>query len=251
MVLKKKNNLKVNEFYDINKYPATWGNCVLGISMPLIDYKQSSTKCFETEKYMISKIKKSGVGVIFSYSDGLYMHSSESASELKIKFQNLMEKHKQAFLNLIHKDINIIPLAYTFTTWSQMILNCKNFTNYFRKIKKEYDKDKKFQKYVKLDIDSVGKKIDENTINYILEECLLDYLIVKMKVRLQNDYVQDKEEWVLNYYHGKPHRTHAYIHQKNFLKLESKNVYQNAWYDALNKKLYEFDRMDIETFDFN
>ena len=36
-----------------------------------------------------------------------------------------------------------------------------------------------------------------------------------------------------------------------FLLTISDNFYENSWYDALNNKLYEFDRMDIETFDFS
>jgi hypothetical protein len=70
-------------------------------------------------------------------------------------------------------------------------------------------------------------------------------------LRLQNEYTKDKEEWILNCYHGKPHRSHIYLHKKNFFKLEnSKNIYQNSWYDLLNKKLYIFERLDIDTFDF-
>jgi hypothetical protein len=251
MVLKKKNNLEINEFYDINKFPSEFGMTVIGISMPLIDNKQSASKCFESEMFLMDKIKKSGVGGIFSYSDGLYMNSDEPAYELKTKYQNLMEKHKHAFMKLVHKNIYIIPSAYTFTTWSQMILNCQSFTDYFKKIKEIYKKDKTLQHYVKLDIEKVGREVSEHTINYILEECLLDFLVAKMKIRLQNDYIQDKEKWILNSYHGKPHRTHAYIHQKNPLKIKSENCYENSWYDLLNKKLYEFDRLDIETFDFN
>jgi len=247
-----KNNkqLGINEFYDINKFPRTKGIAVLGISMPLIHSKQSSKKCFETEEYLIEKITKSCVGAVFSYSDGLYMNSCEPAYLLKRKFENLMEQHKQAFIRLVSKNVYIIPSAYSFTTWSQMILNCENFTAFFKKIKEIYSKDKLFQKYVELDIKSAGKEINEQTVNYILEEILLDYLVAKMKVRLQNDYIQDKEEWVLNYYHGKPHRSHVYIHQKNLLNLKTKNIYENSWYDALNKKLYEFDRLDIDTFNF-
>ncbi len=250
MVRNKGSNPGVNEFYDINTFPTTKGIAVLGLSMPLIHFKQSSKKCFETEEYLIKKITKSCVGAVFCYSDGLYMNSNEPAHMLKRKFENLMEQHKQAFMKLINKNPHIIPSAYTFTTWSQMILNCEDFTKHFDKIKKIYAKDKLFKKYLELDITSIGKEINEQTINYILEEVLLDYLVAKMKVRLQNDYIQDKEEWVLNYYHGKPHRSHVYIHQKNLLNMKTKNIYENSWYDALNKKLYDFDRLDIETFDF-
>ena len=75
---------------------------------------------------------------------------------------------------------------------------------------------------------------------------------MKGQVRLQNDYTKDKEQWILNCYQGKPHRSYIYLLQRNFFNLQNpKNTYENSWYDGLNKKLYEFDRLDIETFDFS
>jgi len=246
-----KSVLGINEFYNINKFPSSEGMTVLGISIPLINYKQSATKCFQATEFLISKIKKSGVGAIISYSDGLYMNSDEPANKLKYKFQLLMEKHKQKYLKLIHQNINIIPSAFSFVTWSQLILSCKEFSNYSKKLKEIYSKDKLFQKYVDLDITTTNRVIDENSINYILEEVLLDYLIVMGRVRLQNDYIQDRQKWILNCYHGKPHRAHVYIYQKKIFNLKSDNIYKGSWYDLINQKLYEFDRLDIETFDFN
>jgi len=247
----KKDYLKVNEFYDINKFPAKRGILIIGISMPYIDKKQSPKNLFKTTSPLTSKIKMSGVGDVMVYSDGLYMNSDEKSSILKKKYQKLMEDHKEGYLKIIKKDIYLIPSAFTFTTWSQLILNCPKFQKLFVKLKKIYTKDKDFQRCVKLDITSAKRKVNQNTINYILEEVLLDYLVAKGKVRLQNDYVLDKEEWILNCYNGKPHRSHVYIHQKNLLKIKSNNIYQNSWYDLDNKKLYEFDRLDIESFDFS
>ena len=247
----KKHHLKINEFYDINKFPTKRGILVIGISMPYIDKKQSPKNLFKTTSPLTSKIKMSGVGEIIVYSDGLYMNSDEKSSTLKNKFQKLMEDHKEGYLKIIKKDIYLIPPAFTFTTWSQLILNCPKFRKQFEKIKRIYKEDKQFQKYVKLDITSANKKVNQDTMSYILEEVLLDYLVAKGKVRLQNDYVQDKEEWILNCYNGKPHRSHVYIHQKNILKIESDNIYQNSWYDLDNKKLYQFDRLDLKSFNFS
>jgi hypothetical protein len=85
-----------------------------------------------------------------------------------------------------------------------------------------------------------------------LEEILLDYLVMKGQVRLRNDYTMDGEEWVLNTYHGKPHRSHIYLHQQNYFRLDnSRNVFQNSWYDVASRKLYEFDRLDIDSFNFD
>ena len=201
-------------------------------------------------EFLVSKIKKSGVGAIISYSDGLYMNSDEPANQLKYKYQILMEKHKQKYLKLIYKNVNIVPSAFSFTTWSQLILSCENFTTYFTKLKEKYSNDKQFQKYVEMDIETTNRIVDENTINYILEEVLFDYLIAMEKVRLQNDYVQDRQKWILNCYHGKPHRAHVYLYQINLFNFKSDNVYKSSWYDMENKKLYDFERLDIETFDF-
>ncbi|MCF7910123.1 hypothetical protein K9L16_00430 [Candidatus Pacearchaeota archaeon] len=247
----KKKKLGINEFYDISKFPAEPGITVVGISMSRIDKGQAPAKLFKECIRVIPKIKKPLVGDIMVYTDGLLMNSDNPASELKMKFQRLMEEHKRGYMKLIKKDIYLVQPAYAFTTWSQMILNCPGFHSYFEKLKEIYSKDKQFQKYVQTDITSANKDVNENTINYILEEVLLDYLVVKGKVRLQNDFVQDKEKWILNCYSGKPHRSHAYMHQKNFFKIRSTNVYQNSWYDLTNKKLYEFERMNIDNFDFS
>lgn len=248
--VKIKNKLGINEFYDINKLPVSYWITVLWISMPLIEFKQSAKNCFDSTKFIISKIKKSSVGAVIVYSDWLYMNSDDSAFELKSKFQLLMENHKQKYSKLISKDKNIIPSAFSFVTWGQLILSCNDFTKYLRQLKEYYLKDELFKKYVEMDIVWNNKTVNKNTVNYILEECLLDYLVAMGKVRLQNDYVQDKETWILNCYHWKPHRSHVYIYQKNFFNFKSTNIYKWSWYDLMNKKLYDFDRLDIESFDF-
>ena len=86
----------------------------------------------------------------------------------------------------------------------------------------------------------------------MLEEILTDYLVVKGESNLPNSYTQGKEEWILNCYHGKPHRSYVYLLQNNLMSIDNpKNIYQNAWYDLSVKKLYEFERLDIDTFDFS
>lgn len=241
-----------NIFFDINKFPSDFGITILGVSMPHITTVQKPEACFTADLYQIPKIQISGVGAHIVYSDGLYMYSDESAVSLKTKFQKLIEDHKEGYQNQIKKNPTVIPSSYTFTTWSQLILECKNFSRYLKKIEKFYVSDLKFQEYVKADIEKAGKKVSPNTIAYILEEILLDFLVVKGKVRLQNDYIGGKEKWILNCYHGKPHRAHIYFHQTNPLSINnSQNLYQDSWYDVLSNKLYEFHRLDIDSFDFS
>ena len=241
-----------NEFFDINKFPKEQGVTYYALSMPLLNNVQSPEACYQADLDLITKIQVSNVGAQIVYTDSLYLYSEAPAMELKLKHQKLIEEHKQGWLNLIKQNIYIIPSAFTFMTWSQLILECPRFSNHLTKLRRIYKNDPIFQNYVQLDIVGVGREVNDCTIGYMLEEILLDYLVVKGQVRLHNDYTKDKEEWILNCYHGKPHRSHVYLHQKNFFGLENKkNVYENSWYDLLNKKLYVYDRLDIETFDFS
>ncbi len=244
--------LGINEFYDINKFPKEPGIVFFGISMPLLNNVQSPEKCSEMDEYLISKIQVSNVGVQVVYTDNLYLYSAEKAVDLKLKYQKLIEEHKSAWLNLIRKDIYIIPSAFTFMSWGQLLLDCPKFSSYLVAFKKMYEQDALFQKYVADDIRGADREVNDLTVSYILEEILLGYLVMKGQVRLQNDYTKDKEQWILNCYQGKPHRSYIYLLQRNFFNLQNpKNTYENSWYDGLNKKLYEFDRLDIETFDFS
>ncbi|MFT4283179.1 MAG: hypothetical protein ACMXX6_02015 [Candidatus Woesearchaeota archaeon] len=244
-------HLKENEFYDINKFPSSKGICVYGISMPLIDKSHSPKKVFDAANSMISKIKKTGVGDVIVYSDSLYFNSSKDAFDLKKKFQKQIEDHKSGYLKLVDKDIFLVTSAFSFVTWSQLMLDCPKFNFYFEKLVKIYEKDENFKKIVKEDILRAKKKVDKFSINYILEEVLLDYLVAKGKARLRNDFVLDKEKWILHCYLGKPHKSHTYLFKNNLLKIKSDNCYEHTWYDLKEKKLYDFDRMNIETFDFS
>jgi len=248
---KKKRSIKKNEFFGINKLPNGQGITVVGISMPLIGNRQSPKECIKSTNHIIPKIKESGVGAVILYTDSLYLNSNEKASILKTKFQKVIEDHKRGYLKLIKRNVNIIPKAFSFTTWGQILLDCPDFTDYFKELKKIYSKDKIFQKYVKEDIIITGRRVNDNHVNYILEEVLLDYLMTKGKVRLQNDFVGDRQGWILNSYHGKPHKSHAYLYQKNFFKLKSNNQFENCWYDLNAKILYDFNNLDIDSFDFS
>lgn len=241
----------VNEFYDVNKFPRTPGIFYFALSMPLLNSTQHPKDMYAADEHIISKIVASNTGVQVIYTDNLYLYSDEPAVELKLKHQKMIEAHKQGWLKLIRQNIHMIPQAFTFMTWNQLILDCPNFSARLTELHRIYHIDVKLRNYVQNDIESSGRTLSTCTLGYMLEEILLDYLVVKGQVRLHNDYTNDKEEWILNTYHGKPHRSHVYLHQRNFFELDNpKNIYQNSWYDALNRKLYDFDRLDIETFDF-
>ncbi len=240
--------MKKNEFFDINKFPKQEGLLLFGISMNRIDNTQSAQKCFEYMNNFISKISVPHVGLNIIYADNLYLYSDEKACDIKNKFQTLSHKHKHGFIKLLERNPQYTPTAYSFTSWNQMILNSKMFLTYFGELRKIYKENMEFQKLVSLDIGD-GTNITENQVNFILEEILMFYLASKGKIRLQNDYIQDKQKWVLWCYPGKPLLSEIYLYQQNFFNLEnSTNIYENSFYNLEDEKLYDFSKIDLETF---
>lgn len=183
-----------NEFYDINKFPKEPGIFYLALSMPLLSNTQHPKEMYKADLDTIKKLRASNTGVHIVYTDNLYLYSNEPGMDLKLKHQKMIETHKQGWLKLIKKNIHIIPSAFNFITWNQLILDCENFSTYLTKFLKIYEKDKKLQKYVKNDIERTGRKVNKYTINYILEEILLDYLVIKGQVEIKNDYTQNKHK---------------------------------------------------------
>jgi hypothetical protein len=240
---------KRNVFYDINQFPKQEGMLVFGISMPKISNSQSARNCFNYVKELIPKIYFPNVGLTFLYGDNLYLYSDKNPAELKHKHQTLINYHKLEFKNILTKNPQFIPNSFSYLTWNQAILESSRFLDYFNQLKRIYKEDKQFQNYVKEDIKEAGKKFDDNSINFILEENLLAYLISKGQIRLQNDYVQDKQKWTLMCYPGKPLKSEIYLFQQNFFNLHNeKNLYDNCFYDLEENKLYEYNFLNLEAF---
>lgn len=243
---------KENEFFDINRFPKQEGLLFFPISMSRIDNAQSSQECFDYMTMFIPKIIQPTVGLNIIYGDNLYLYSDEKACDLKNKFQTLSHKHKYGFIKLLEKNPKYIPTVFSFTSWNQLILENKAFLRYFGELKKIYKEDKKFQKFVLKDIDNNSKDVTQNQVNFILEESLMFYLTSKGQGRLQNDYIQDKQKWMLWCYPGKPLLSEIYLYQQNFFNLENpENIYENSFYDLKGKKIYDFSKMDLKTFKKN
>lgn len=243
------NLLTTNKFFDINQFPQEEGMIVFGISLSKISNAQRAEKYFEYLEHFLNKIVKTeGIGAVILYSDYLYMHTDQgSPQELRKRYIELMLQHKNSFLKIIGRRRELIPKAYTFLTWGQLILEFREFTTYFAELKRIYQNDTKLREYVAAD--SVGKQMNENQANFILEESLVLHLISKGKFRFDNDYIQHREKWILNCYPGKPLFTEVYLCQKNFFELKNPgSVYENSYYDLEGKLLYDFTKVDLTSF---
>lgn len=241
-----KKQLEKNEFFDINKFPQKEGMLIFGISMSQISNVQGAKKCFCYIEELVKKINYPYVGLTFLYSDNLYFYQKGEPAKLNKKFQQLMISHKNEFSKMLEKNKWYIRDSFGFITWNQALLEVKDFMGYFSKLREIYKKDKVLQEYIKKDIGNANKKISENSINFILEEILVFYLASKGVLKFPNKYLNGKEKWVLWCYPGKPLNSEIYLYKKNFFKLHNKvNNYENSFYDLSEKKLYNYDKLEI------
>lgn len=233
------------ELFDINKVPKEAGLLMFGISLSRISNSQSAEKCFEYMQNFIPKIVRPEVGLNVVYGDSLYMNSLEKARDLKKKFEPLIHAHKHGFIKLLEKNPIYIQKSFNFVTWTDMILESKDFFNYLSNLKKIHSEDTDLQKLVKKDIGSDNPKEEE--VDFILEEILMFYLTAKGKIRLKNEFVQEKHKWILWCYPGKPLYSEIYLYNKNLFNLENPdNKYQNSFYNLESKKLYDYSKIKVE-----
>ncbi len=244
----------INEFFDITKFPAQKGILLFGLSMNKLNNRQNAQNCLEDIRvFTPNKISKPLVGLNFIYTDFLYLYSDRPAPELKESFMSQVINHKNSLQKLLAKN-NLelqIQHAFNYLVWNQLYVGTNDFYIKFQEIKKIYNESDLFQKYVKEDCDFYGRSMEENQINYFLEEFLMMYLMSKGEVKLPNEYIENQQKWVLFCYPGKPLKGTIYLYNLNPFNLNwTENIYQNAHYDLSSKKLIEFDRVDLETYTY-
>lgn len=241
-----------NIFFDINKLPAEKGLLVFALSMANLQTKQNAAKCLEAlRSFSPDKISKPLVGANFIYSDYLYLYSKKPAPELKESFMHQIINHKNSLQKLIeknHLDFQI-QHAFSFMVWNQLYVGTKNFNELFISVKEIFLKDKLFQKYMSEDCALFQREMEENQINFFLEESLMAYLLAKNQIILPNNFIENNQKWILLCYSGRPIKSMIYLAKLNPFKLDwSENPYQNAFYDLESKQLIKYEDVDLETY---
>ena len=242
----------VNTFFDINKLPPEKGLLLFGLSMNKLFNRQSPEKCIEDIRHFhTAKVSKPLIGLNFMYSEFLYLYSNKPAPELKESFMTQIISHKNGLQKIIEKN-NLdfqIQHAFNYMAWAQLYVGTKNFNELFSAVKKIYKEDALFQKYLKQDCEQYGREMEENQVNFFLEEILMFYLLTKNQVKLPNEYIENNQKWILFCYPGRPLKSTVYLYKLNPFKLDwPENPYQNAHFDLESKQLIEFDRVDLETY---
>lgn len=244
--------IELNTFFDINKLPPEKGLLLFGLSMNKLDNRQNAEHCMDDIRHLgTDKISKPNVGLNFIYSDFLYLYSDRPAPELKHSFMNQVIYHRNSIQKLIEKSHMEFQIqhAFNYIVWNQLYVGTKDFNWRFDQLKKIYNSDEKFQKYLKEDCETFGRDMEDNQINFFLEEILMMYLLSKGQIKLPNEYIENNQKWTLWCYPGRPLKSTVYIYQLNPFKLDwSESPYQNCQYDLESKQLIDFSRVDLETY---
>lgn len=251
---------KINEFFDVGKMPKGIWMLWFGISVTNLVTKQSPEKCFDHIEIFgdmpHQNRNDSGIGAHFSYTDFLYLYNNElPSSEHKSKYMNLQLDHKNWLLSLIKKDKKYSTGFFSFGVWNQLYLDIKDWLHFhelLRQLHRIYQQDKQFQKHIAEDAYKFKVQLDENQLGFFLEEFLMMHLIAKGKIWFpQNDFIKDRQDWILICYPGPILKWHAYLLQKNFFKLENpKSKYENCFYNVEKRVLYDTTRMDLKTYNY-
>jgi hypothetical protein len=246
-------SLEKNVFYDINKLPPEKGLLLFGLSMNRLLNRQDAEHCLEDIRYLgINKMSKPLIGLNFIYSDFLYLYSNKPAPELKHTFMNLVIDHRNSMQNLIEKHSREFQIQHGFNymVWNQLYVGTKNFNHLFEELKRIYKNDARFQKYLRLDCETFNKDMEENQVNFFLEEVLMMYLLRKNQIKLPNEYIEGNQKCILFCYPGKPLRSEIYIHQLNPFDLSwNENPYQDVNYDLEARQLIDFNNVDLDTYE--
>ncbi|MBX4198857.1 hypothetical protein KW800_01085 [Candidatus Parcubacteria bacterium] len=244
--------MEKNQFFDINKLPPEKGLLLFGLSMNKLFNRQSPENCLEDIRHFTpSKVSKPLIGLNFIYSDFLYLYSDEPAPELKNTFMSEVIAHRNGVQKIIEKNHLEFQIqhAFNYIVWSQLYVGTKNFNQLFISLKKIYAEDSLFQKYINEDCQRYGREMEDNQVNFFLEEILMMYLLTKNQVKLPNEYIEGQQKWILFCYPGRPLKSTVYMYQLNPFNLDwSENQYQNSHFDLEAKQLIDFNRVDLETY---
>jgi len=240
----------MSEFHDINRFPKDWGLLVFPISMSRIATGQHQKHYIEWLLQLAEKIQSNQVGANFLYSDGLYMNFENNAFETKNRFASTATSHKQGMLRLLdkHRQTFQIRSAFSFQSWFQMYLSHPDFFARLSDIRKLYSEDTLFQRYVALDAQDHERELTVHQIEFYLEEILFYYLASNRQLHFSNEYVQNREQWVLLCYPGSPLRAEIYLHQLDPFGLNSeKNPYKGS-YDLSKRVFINHETVDLKQY---
>ncbi len=247
---------ETGRFFDINKLPKDYGILVFPISMSRVQNGQSPKDYLKFLRHFSpNKVSESKIGAHFIYGDYLYLHSKEKAAILRDRYAGMVVDHVNGLKKIIYKHRNEFQIqsAFSFQVWNDQYLRYEgDFQARFEQFKKLALADKRMVQCIRDDCKHWNKKYTEEQVNFFLEECLMFHFLSKGKLRILNDYVADRERWILWCYPGYQPKCFIYTYQRNFFKLQNpENRYENCTYDLSSNLLVDLTKIDLENYNYN
>lgn len=226
--------------HDINLIQGD-GFLVIPISMARVSTGQTPEKIYEIFHYFAKKLGTYSNDVILLYTSGLYFNEDDLSYDKRVKMNEQVLNHSNALRKLIQKKKQYMPNAFHFLPIDYIILNSKEFHQFFYTLKKLEKKDKKFREVIKKD---VGKrKYTEAHVNFILEEVSVAHIIRERLVEFPRTLVRN-DIWRLIVYSGDYMETDYYQWKNKILpQTDTLNPYNGSQYDFDKKKIFIFDQI--------
>jgi hypothetical protein len=237
---------KIDSNGDIKILPRQNGVLIFPISMAKISGELSATNLFAIlENQIHSKWNNYPLSIIFLYTGDVYSKyglGSNSSYNYDIK------KHKEDCMRIINYSTYLTKDAFSFVDWDELFNSDKIISEKFEELKSIYLSDEIFQKLMYSDLKRLGKTVDTNNINFLLEEMILPYLFVKGGFDFTDKFTNNTNRYKLICYSGNCPKILVYIHQMNFFNLDkTTNVYQNCFYNFKSNFLFNFEEINLES----
>jgi len=217
------------------------GYLVLPISMARISTGQTPEKIYEIFHYFAKKLGTYANDVILLYTSGLYFNDENLSYDKRVRLNEQMLNHANALRKLIQKRKQYMPPAFHFLPIDYVILNSKEFQEFFHTLKKLEKKDKKFRESIKKDIGK--RKYVEANVNFILEEICVAHIIRERLVEFPRTLVKN-DIWRLIVYAGDYIEADHYQWKNNILHKRDKiNPFNGTQYNFDKKKVFIFDQI--------
>ena len=234
-----------NQLFDINKLP-TDGYLVFPLSMSRLAGGQTPDDCFNALSFFETKVTKSGIDIVFLYTNGLYFNSTDTALDVRIRTNNQMLQHKNRLEALILKEKKIVPQAIHYLPLDYVLLQYNGFANCVATLQKLKETDSVFKHLLEQGLG--GREPNDANISFLIEEIVENHLMREELVGFPKTLVRE-DTFRLMVYPGSYFAADLYQYKKKILPInkQKKNFYGNAQYDLEKKILYNFDKMDLPT----
>ena len=244
--------IKSSSTGDLVKLPNKSGLIIFPISMGKITGEQSAEKVFNFIKNkVLEKLwdNSEPISILILYSESFYKkYNMGHPNHLK-----LIKEHETKLKSLIKSVSYLEDSAYSFYNWDEFI---NKFGNYYEIEKgRDYllklsELDDVFGKYLSETITRLNQVDCLDSRKFLLEETVLFHYLLKEHINYTDDFVKNRNKWVLIAYSGFALKIIAYVHKHNVFKLDgnSKNVFQDTFYDFKSGYLYQYNNLDLDKY---